>query len=381
MTRSALHPLVTVLMLVAVCPTHAAAQTLLVQVDNDARIPAADLAQMEQVVASSYRAIGVRVIWEHGEVPLDDPRGLRVHLRLLSRAQAERKILRERIGNAVLGQTNRPARLAYIFCHRIVEASMKFAHDYTRILGVVVAHELGHVLLPAHSHSDTGIMKGRANLWAKIAHEFTAEEGEAIRATLLRDHPVAGSSRQNADVCAQRLHDPFETVAATTTPTPRLPGSRIRTDSPILGTLIHDASERSQTFCELSAAIDASDGIVYVRVGSCGRLRACLLHRVGFAGPYRVVTILVDVQRPDVTLMGAIGHELRHAVEVLSDPAIRSDAAVLAFYRRYGVRMRGVLETRVAIDTGDAVRNELRRTLPRSTSLIAESGENVRQKP
>ena len=193
MTRSALHSLATVLMLAAPCPSLAAAQTLLVQVDNDARIPAADLAQMEEVVARSFLAIGVRVIWEHGEVPLDDPRGLRVHLRLLSRAQADRKILRERIGNAVLGQTNRPARLAYIFCHRIVEASMKFAHDYTRILGFVVAHELGHVLLPAHSHSDTGIMKGRANLWAKIAHAFTAEEGEAIRAMLLRDGPVAGS--------------------------------------------------------------------------------------------------------------------------------------------------------------------------------------------
>jgi hypothetical protein len=64
-----------------------------------------------------------------------------------------------------------------------------------------------------------------------------------------------------------------------------------------------------------------------------------------------------------------------------SDPAITSDAAVLAFYRRYGVRMRGVLETRVAIDTGDAVRNELRRTLPRSNALIAEIGENEPSKP
>jgi hypothetical protein len=160
-----------------------------------------------------------------------------------------------------------------------------------------------------------------------------------------------------------------------------LGGSRIRTDSPVLRTLIRDASERSETFRQLVAAIDASDGVVYVRVGSCGRLRACLLHRVSFAGRYRVLTILVDLQRPDVSLMGAIGHELRHAVEVLNDPAITSDAAVLAFYRRYGVRMRGVLETRVAIETGDAVRNELRRTSPMSTSLIAESRENVRPQP
>ena len=88
MTRSALPPLAIVLMLVAACPTLAAAQTLLVQVDNDARIPAADIAQMEEVVARSFLAIGVHVLWEHGEVALDDPRGVRVHLRLLSRTSS-----------------------------------------------------------------------------------------------------------------------------------------------------------------------------------------------------------------------------------------------------------------------------------------------------
>ena len=186
MTRSTLPPLAIVLMVVAACPTLAAAQTLLVQVDNDARIPAADLAQMEEVVAHSFLAIGVHVIWEPGEVAVDDPRGLRVHLRLLSRTSGDRKITRERIGRAVLGQTNRPARLVYIFTPRIVEASVKFARDYTHILGLVVAHELGHVLLPAGSHSDSGVMNGRANLWGKIAHEFTPEEGEAIRDGLVR---------------------------------------------------------------------------------------------------------------------------------------------------------------------------------------------------
>lgn len=184
MNRSALRSLVTVLMLGAVCPTLAAAQTLLVQVDNDARIPTADLARMEAVVARRFLAIGVHVIWEHAEVALDDPRGLRVHLRLLSRTSADRKIVKERIGNSVLGQTNRPARLVYIFCHRIVEASVKYLHEYTQILGLVVAHEFGHVLLPAGGHSESGLMNGRTNLWGKIVHQFTPEEGEAIRALL-----------------------------------------------------------------------------------------------------------------------------------------------------------------------------------------------------
>jgi hypothetical protein len=184
MTRSTLTPLVTVLMLVAVCPAHAAAQTLVVQVDNDARMPAAAVARMEQVAAASFLRVGVQVIWEHGEAPLDDARGMRVHLRLLSRASAERKIAKERIGDAVLGQTNHQGRRVYIFFGRIVDESFKYSREYTQILGLVVAHELGHVVLPAGSHADSGVMKGRAKLRGRIPREFTPEEGETIRALL-----------------------------------------------------------------------------------------------------------------------------------------------------------------------------------------------------
>jgi hypothetical protein len=138
---------------------------------------------MEQVVATSFLRIGVQVIWEHGEVPLDDARDVRVHLRLLSRTNAQRKIAKERIGNAVLGQTNREGRRVYIFCHRILEASWNYSREYTGILGLAIAHELGHVVLPAGSHSDSGVMNGQARLRGRIPREFTAEKGEAIRAS------------------------------------------------------------------------------------------------------------------------------------------------------------------------------------------------------
>lgn len=183
-TRTRWLPFVAVLMLVGLRPVLAAGQTVVIQVENDARIPATDLAQVERLVESSYLSIGVRMIWEHGEVPLDDPRGLRVHVRLLSRTRADRKITTERIRGDVLGQTNRPARIVYIFCRRIVEASVKYSKEYTRILGFVVAHELGHVLLPAGSHSDAAMMNGRTNLWAKPSYDFTPEEGAAIRSRL-----------------------------------------------------------------------------------------------------------------------------------------------------------------------------------------------------
>jgi hypothetical protein len=347
MTRSALPPLVTVLMLVAACPTLAAAQALLVQVDNDTRIPAADLAQMEQVVARSYRAIGVYMIWEHGEVPLDNPRGRRVHLRLLSRAQADRKILGEQIGTAVLGQTNRPARLACIFCYRIVEASMKFAHDYTHILGLVVAHELGHVLLPAGSHPDSGVMKGRANFWGKIAHE-TPEEGEAIRDALVPWESNTLGTEAGAVVPGQQSF-----VA---------PDARVRGVSSRIVAIVNDAIPRSKTFRALVDQINRTDGMVYVAEGDCGSgVRACLLLTMTLMGPHRLLRILVDPRATDRDLMASIGHELQHALEVLDHRWVRNSSAMILLYKKICNDCgRRFFETNAAVRVGTAVRDELR---------------------
>jgi hypothetical protein len=338
MTRSALTPLVTVLMLVAVCPAHAAAQALLVQVDNDARIPAEAVARMEQVAAASFLRIGVQVIWEHGEAPLDDARGLRVHLRLLSRANAERKIAKERIGDAVLGQTNRQGRRVYIFFGRIVDESFKYSREYTQILGLVVAHELGHVVLPAGSHADSGVMKGRARLRGRIPREFTPEEGEAIRA-LLQESPTAP-----------------------------LAGNRIRTSNAAIAALLEQVVKLSPTFQGLVDTINASDGIVYVERGECkSAVRSCLLMSVVIAGPLRALNVRLDLQRPDDQLMGSIAHELRHAVEVLSDPSVRSDVGVENFYKVIGKRIGDRVETQAAIDAGEAVRAEVRNALKLDT--------------
>jgi len=139
--------------------------------------------------------------------------------------------------------------------------------------------------------------------------------------------------------------------------------STIRTVSPVLRKLVGDASERSQTFRELVAAIDATDGLVYLTVGTCGRLRACLLHRMSVAGPHRVLNIIVDAQHHDLTLTAAIGHELKHALEVLGDARLRTDLDIFSFYKMHGVEVKGVIETRAAIAAGEAVRDEVSRSM------------------
>lgn len=82
----------------------------------------------------------------------------------------------------------------------------------------------------------------------------------------------------------------------------------------------------------LVQVIDASDGIVYVESGECGHgVRACLVG-VTAAGEDRILWIKVDTGKEGWDLMGSIGHELRHAVEVLGNPKVTSNAAMYFFY-------------------------------------------------
>src|SRR5262245_3322239 len=92
---------------------------------------------------------------------------------------------------------------------------------------------------------------------------------------------------------------------------------RIRTNSPVVARLVQEATEQSVTLRILVETISASDGIVYINEGDCGHgVRACLVD-VTTAGPNRILRIQLNTRKADWDLMGSIGHELRHAVEVL----------------------------------------------------------------
>ena len=69
-----------------------------------------------------------------------------------------------------------------------------------------------------------------------------------------------------------------------------------------------------------------------------------------------MLSVWVDTRTVDAAFMGLIGHELRHAIEVLSDPAVTSGHALSNFYSRHGSRSaEGRFETQAAIEAGTAV--------------------------
>ena len=152
---------------------------------------------------------------------------------------------------------------------------------------------------------------------------------------------------------------------ATAQPALMAPDARVRGGSQRMVAAIHDAVAGSQTLRNLIDQIDRTDGIVYVMEGTCKHgVRACLLLTMTLMGPNRVLWILVDPRKIDCDLMRSIGHELQHAVEVLSHHRIRSGSAMTLLYMKQGTaREGGHFETDAAMKAGDAVRVELRETV------------------
>ena len=83
---------------------------------------------------------------------------------LLDRELAQRKIDGGHIGQNVLGKATHDTARAYIFCHRIT-AAIDYSRDFRTALGRVLAHEVGHLVLPVYSHSGTGIMRAVVDLY------------------------------------------------------------------------------------------------------------------------------------------------------------------------------------------------------------------------
>ena len=142
--------------------------------------------------------------------------------------------------------------------------------------------------------------------------------------------------------------------------------TRVRAEDPALSALIRQAIDHSATFRSLVEAIQATDGIVYVIRGRCRNydVRACLLLWMAVAGPNRMLRVVVDgSRRTDIETMALLGHELRHALEVLAEPSVRTGAGMFQLYRRNGAVQRETFETEEAIVAGNAVYRELKRSL------------------
>ena len=136
--------------------------------------------------------------------------------------------------------------------------------------------------------------------------------------------------------------------------------ARVRSEDATIARLIAQAIEQSATFRREIEAINGTDGLVYVHAAPCRRgVRACLVHTVTLAGPYRLLNVKLGMGRPELETIATLGHELQHAIEVLNDPLVRDDFSISVFFRRLAPTDSHQFETPAALQAGLDIYDEL----------------------
>jgi hypothetical protein len=146
-----------------------------------------DLAEAKPLVTAVYRQAGVRAVWTDGAAATAQPDGaFHVDVVLLSKDMVAKWSQSDGISEQVLGLAARPKR-AYIFYDRVVHHATVTRVTVAVLLGAVIAHEVGHLLLPAFSHSSSGVM--RASWEGRLVHmpSFTNDQVTLIRHQLATD--------------------------------------------------------------------------------------------------------------------------------------------------------------------------------------------------
>jgi hypothetical protein len=160
------------------------ALTVVLRIENPARVSGNTLLNAEEHAARIYDAIGVNTIWVHDEARDVAPGALRLTVILLHTDMPVLGSANEKLEGHVVGEAFREARRVYIFTNRIAALAAKHSRDRAILLGHAIAHEMGHVLLPANSHSASGLMSASLDMQSKTTKSFAPEQGALIRARL-----------------------------------------------------------------------------------------------------------------------------------------------------------------------------------------------------
>ena len=136
----------------------------------------------------------------------------------------------------------------------------------------------------------------------------------------------------------------------------------VRAESDGVRELIASGMQRSETFRDLNARLDASDVVVYVRFSSCsGGVPACLVWASAGAGSRRLLIKVDRFGRSPDELTALLAHELQHANEVATASGITDVASFQASFASRGWKHLAGFETGEAARITRQVAAELSR--------------------
>src|SRR5262245_20582194 len=168
------------------CDAVAATERLsvVVNIDDRAHVPAPDLARAKVEVERVFQAARVEIAWVEGRLPAaSGSHAVAGPSRPLSVTLANNLEARTHgATGCALGLVVPELTSAYVFYNRIIETSLLHPIDVRVVLGRVIAHEIGHLLLQPVNHSRYGIMRADLDLGFANPARFTDDQAARIRA-------------------------------------------------------------------------------------------------------------------------------------------------------------------------------------------------------
>ena len=151
-----------------------------VRLDDKAGVQGVYLKFAKERAAAVFAMRGVKLAWIDGE----DANRLKIvapyTILIMAEAPAKLKAEMERLGMDVMGQGAPAVGRAYIYYDRVLKLNPVPPRDIITTLGDVMAHELGHLMLPP-GHSNLGIMRSDINMTSRRLETFTELEAAQIR--------------------------------------------------------------------------------------------------------------------------------------------------------------------------------------------------------
>ena len=171
-----------------------------VRIYNYSRLSRAPLSSAVKVAGRILRLSGIETNWIECDIPtpsvarnprcVDKAGAVDLVVRILPHEMAEFRSHNE-LGVAFLPSGTGFGQQVSVFYNRVEEHAIRWEGSEGLLLGHVITHELGHLLLGANSHSSSGIMNPgwTSNTIEKALHGtlgFHAQESQQMRRQVAR---------------------------------------------------------------------------------------------------------------------------------------------------------------------------------------------------
>ena len=190
------------------------AVTIVIRSYNNAAVPAADLAAARGHAGAVLQHAGLNVVWAdcwagHGlsaetDSRCQEPVGGDIVLRLQKAREADRSKFVS-MGFSLVRIAGATPFLSTIYVDRAESVARVAGADAHRVLGLAIAHEIGHVLLDSNTHAAAGLMRAD---WSRnqlrrtdgTAWNFLETEAAIVRAAAAARAPQLALTERTAQL-------------------------------------------------------------------------------------------------------------------------------------------------------------------------------------